>query len=231
MRRLTLLPGLLALLACAPKDAPPPPPTAAPKVGMAPAAPPPAPPEKPTAPAAPAPVAVPAPVAPVPAPQPAAPPAAKPRPRQEEAIAEVHLPAFTFRTMDHRAAKVVLNGEELNATPCLWSVTEKIDFDPKIRVDAWPPEGARFIGSTEHREHSDWRAELYIADAKTLPALKDGECLLYVDATIRGRGQRGALRLRVDDYHYVNYTPLVNPEGEEASRLLRTIWFERTKSE
>jgi hypothetical protein len=135
--------------------------------------------------------------------------------------------------MDHRAAKVFVNGEELNATPCLWSVTEQIEFDPKIRVDAWPPDGARFVGSTEHREHRDWRAELYIAGATAakLPGLKDEECVLYVQAAIQGRTRMGALRLRVEDYHYVNYTPLVNPEGEEASRLLRTVWFERTKSE
>jgi hypothetical protein len=137
--------------------------------------------------------------------------------------------------MDHRAAKVFLNGEALNPTPCLWSVTERIEFDPAIRVDAWPPEGARFVGSTQHPEHGAWHAELYIADAKALatklPGLKADEGVLYVNAEIQGRVRRGALRLRVEDYHYVNYTPLVNPEGDEASRLLRSIWFERMRSE
>ena len=37
----------------------------------------------------------------------------------------------------------------------------------------------------------------------------------------------GALRLFVEGHHWIDYTPLVNPEGDEASRLLRTIWFER----
>ena len=60
---------------------------------------------------------------------------------------------------------------------------------------------------------------------------KPGESLLYVQATIEGKTRRGALRLRVDGYHYENYVPLVNPEGEEASRLQRTIWFERNRSE
>jgi hypothetical protein len=37
----------------------------------------------------------------------------------------------------------------------------------------------------------------------------------------------GALRVRVEGYRYTDYTPLGDPEGDDASRFLRTIWFER----
>ena len=70
-------------------------------------------------------------------------------------MASVHLPAFTFRTMDHGKAKVFLNGKELNETACLWTVTDALEFDPKIQVATWPPESARLVGSTRHREHGD----------------------------------------------------------------------------
>src|SRR6185503_18301992 len=125
-------------------------------------------------------------------PKPAAPPAPEPRPRLQAPVSEIHFPAFTFRTMDHRAAKVSLNGSELNETPCMWSVTEAPEFDPKIKVDAWPPEGARFAGSTQHRDHPDWTAEIYIAKSK------DDDTVLYVESTIRGRTSRGGMRLRVE---------------------------------
>jgi hypothetical protein len=131
--------------------------------------------------------------------------------------------------MDHQAAKVWLNGVEAGATPCLWTVTESLEFDPKIPIGQWPPEGARFVGSTQDREIPDHKAELYIG-AK-LPPRAPGECVVYVSASIGGRPFQGAMRLRVDGCHDVDYTPLVNPEGEEASRFLRTIWFERTQNE
>jgi hypothetical protein len=137
--------------------------------------------------------------------------------------------------MDHRAAKVFLNGEELNEAPCLWTITETIEFDPDIPVASWPPEPARYAGSTQHPEHKDWNAEIYIGDiGKAAPKIADaqpGESVLYVNASIQGRSLRGALRLRVPDYRWINYDPVVSPDGDEASRLLRTLWLERTKNE
>jgi len=233
MSRLTLLPALLALLACGPSDEPHRPPADAPKMTLQPK------PDPMPAPAAPAPI--PAPPTPPPAPQPppaAAPepaPAPKPRPRRETRVAEVHLPAFSFRTMDHRRAKVFMNGEELSETTCLWTITETIEFDPAIPVASWPPEKARYAGSTQHPQNPDWKAEIYIADAGSLvPRIADAradEAVVYVDASIQGRSLRGALRLRVPDYRWINYDPLVAPDGEEASRLQRTLWLERTKNE
>jgi hypothetical protein len=211
MSRLTLLPALLALLACAPNEEPPRAPAEAPKVVLQ---------AKPSAPAPQPPAATPAPSAP---PAPAASP--KPLPRRESRRAEVHLPAFTFRTMDHRHAKVFLNGEELSETPCLWTITETIEFDPSIPVAIWPPEKARYAGATTHPENPAWKAEVYIGDA---PA---DEAVVFVDASIQGRSLRGALRLRVPDYRWIHYDPLVAPDGEDASRLQRTLWLERTKNE
>jgi hypothetical protein len=127
--------------------------------------------------------------------------------------------------MDHRHAKIFVNGSELTDTPCLWAVTENIEFDPKIPVPAWPPEGARFVGSTQHPKNARWKADVYLARTDT------DDAVLYVDGAILERPLRGALRLRVEGYRYTDYTPLVNPEGEEASRLQRTIWFERIKTE
>ncbi len=234
MSRLTLLPALLALLACGPKDEPHRPPADAPKVTLQPKPVLPAP-----APPIPAPAPVPAPptlpAAPQPAPAPEPSPAPKSRPRRESRVAEVHLPAFSFRTMDHRSAKVFMNGEELSETTCLWTITETIEFDPAIPVASWPPEKARYAGSTRHPQNPDWKAEVYIADAGSLvPKLADArpdEAVVFVDASIQGRSLRGALRLRVPDYHWINYDPLVAPDGEEASRLQRTLWLERTKNE
>jgi len=228
MSRLTLLPALLALLACGPREQPHSPPAEASKVALEPK-PLPAPP----APLPPAPVPAPAPTKPAPTPEPAPPP--KPRPRRDTREAEVHLPAFTFRTMDHRAAKVFLNGEELNEAPCLWTITETIEFDPGIKVDSWPPEKARYAGSTKHPQNPAWTAEVYIANAGLLvPKLADAqpnESVVYVDASIQCRSLRGALRLRVPDYRWISYDPLVAPDGEEASRLQRSLWLERTKNE
>ena len=41
---------------------------------------------------------------------------------------------------------------------------------------------------------------------------------------------QGGLRLRVEGCKYVDYTPLENPEGDGASRFLRTIWFEPVRN-
>jgi hypothetical protein len=158
-------------------------------------------------------------------------PAGRPSVRPQ-APAELHLPAFTFRTMDHQAVKVFVNGMELSQTPCLWSITELIEFDPKIQVDEWPPQGARFAGSTQDREIPAHKAEIYIGEGKPLvaklPHIKPDESIVYVNASIGGRKLQGALRLRLEGYHYIDYTPLVDPEGEEARRLLRSIWFEKS---
>ena len=229
MSRLTLLPALLALLGCGPTEEPLRASVAAPKT-VAPPAPVPSAPAMPPEPARPAKPVEPAPLAPA---EPA--PAPNPRPRRESRLAEVHLPAFTFRTMDHRVAKVFLNGEELSETSCLWTITETIEFDPAIPVASWPPEKARYAGATRHPQNQDWKAEVYIADAGSLvPKIADAradEAVIYVDASIQGRALRGALRLRVPDYRWINYDPLVAPDGEDASRLQRTLWLERTKSE
>jgi hypothetical protein len=150
-------------------------------------------------------------------------------------MAQVHLPAFTFRTMDHRAAKVLLNGEELNEAPCLWTVTETIEFDPKITVASWPPQKARYAGSTRHPQNPSWTAELYIGDAgSAVPKIADAqadEFVIYVDASIQDRPLRGALRLRVPGYRWISYDPLIAPDSEDASRFQRTLWLERTKNE
>src|SRR5689334_19492406 len=55
----------------------------------------------------------------VPAPARAPSPAPAP-PTKPEEPEEIHLPAFTFRTMDHQEVKVELNGEPMSTTPCLW---------------------------------------------------------------------------------------------------------------
>jgi hypothetical protein len=60
------------------------------------------------------------------------------------------------------------------------------------------------------------------------PARRD---VLFVDGTLGGKKVRGGLRLLVEGCKQVFYTPLVNPEGEEASRFLRTIWFDRKFNE
>lgn len=148
---------------------------------------------------------------------------------------EIYLPSFTFRTMDHSHAKVTLNGEELSTTPCLWAITESIEFDPKIPVPEWPPPGAKFIGSTQSPESASSKAELYLSDDRSLaakfPHLAPDECVLYVKGPVRSRELQGALRLQVEGHRYTVYTPLVDPEGELASKFLRTLWFERKRSE
>jgi len=52
-----------------------------------------------------------------------------------------------------------------------------------------------------------------------------------VKGTIRGEEILGAVRLRIAGCRYTMFTPLVDPEGEEASRLARTIWFQRIEEE
>jgi hypothetical protein len=144
----------------------------------------------------------------------------------------IHLPAFTFRTMDRAEIKVELNGEPLSTTPCLWSITEAIAFDKSIELPKEDPKaGAKFVGSTELEGKPPSKVEVYVltnpAQLGKYPSLRKDEFVVIVDGTIGVRPVLGALRVRVEGYRYTDYTPLGNPEGDDASRFLRTIWFER----
>jgi hypothetical protein len=114
----------------------------------------------------------------------------------------------------------------------LWSVTDEMEFDPKISVATWPAEGAEKIGTTSHPENGS--AEVWLDQsesvARRFPHLRPGETVLYVDGTLGGKKVRGGLRLLVEGCRQVFYTPLVDPEGEEASRYLRSIWFDRKQN-
>jgi hypothetical protein len=152
-------------------------------------------------------------------------------PRAAGISGDIHLPAFTFRSLTG-GANIQINGELLGTAPCLWSVTNGMEFDPKIRVETWPPENAEKIGTTNNPETGSAEVWLDQSDgvAKRFPHLRPGEAVLYVDGTLGGRQVRGALRLLVEGFKNVVYTPLVNPEGEEASRYLRSIWFDRKQN-
>jgi hypothetical protein len=238
MKRILTLIGLLALASCAPDE---PPPVA--KVPAKPAVAPKPPEPKPSGPKPPEPspspakpVAPPAPLSEPPRPKPLEEPPAPvtPRPNRSRSTpgAQVYLPAFTFRGVDGEVI-VQINGEVLSSTPCLWSIADAMEFDPKIRVDGWPPEGAVLIGSTSHPDKGS--AEVYLDQQEGLstryPHLRKGEAILYVNGTVGGRAVRGALRLFVEGYKYVVYTPLVSPESAEASRFLRSIWLDRKSNE
>jgi len=231
MKRILPILASLALAGCSPSE---PPPTAAappPKVMAPPAPAPQKPPLPPPAPEPPAP--------PTPPPPPPAPDVPKPRPnpripavpRAQGLAGDIHLPAFTFRSLTG-GANIQINGEFLGAAPCMWSVTNGLEFDPKIRVENWPPEDAVKIGTTSNPETGS--ADLWLDQSdgagKKFPHLRPGEAVLYVDGTLGGRPLRGALRLLVEGFKNVAYTPLVNPEGEEASRYLRSIWFDRKQN-
>ena len=235
-RTLTLI-ALLALVSCSPSE--PPPTAAAPrKTAPVPAPPPP-----------------PVPPAPEPTPPPPPPPPPPPAPVTEASpekmieelkrkrtppqvplarglAGDIHLPSFTFRSLSDGPG-IQINGELLGRAPCLWTVTNALEFDPKIPVTPWPPEGAEKIGTTSNPETGS--AELWLDQsdglARRLPHLRDGESVLYVDGTLGGKKVRGALRLFMEGYKSVVYTPLVDPEGEETSRYLRTIWIDRKRNE
>lgn len=228
MNRIGMVLGFLALASCTPSD--PPPAAVAPRK--------PAPLPAPTPPPAPAPDP-PAPVVPVP--EPPRPKTVEERrkavlppdvPRAKGLSWNIHLPSFTFRTLSG-IAHVQINGEFLGTAPCLWTVTDGLEFDPKIPVTPWPPEGAEKIGTSSHPENGS--ADLWLDQsdgaARRFPHLRPGESLLYVDGILGGRTVRGALRLLVEGQKVVVYTPLVNPEGEEASRYLRSIWLDRKRNE
>jgi len=144
----------------------------------------------------------------------------------------IHLPAFTLRTMDRAEIKVELNGEPLSTTPCLWSITEAIAFEKDLELPKDDPKaGAKFVGSTELEGTPPSKVDVYVltdpARLGKYPSIRKDEFVVIVDGTIGGRPVQGALRLRVEGYRYTDYTPLGNPEGDDASRFLRTIWFER----
>jgi hypothetical protein len=221
MKRILTVLASLALAACSPSE---PPPIAA------------APPRKVTAPPAPEKPAPPPQEPPPPPPAPVVPPSRpNPRipavPRAQGLAGDIHLPAFTFRSLTG-GANIQINGEFLGGAPCMWSITNGMQFDPKISVETWPPEGAVKIGTTSNPETGSAEVWLDQGDAigKKYPHLRPGEAVLYVDGTLGGRPVRGALRLLVEGFKNVAYTPLVDPEGEEASRYLRSIWFDRKQN-
>ena len=154
---------------------------------------------------------------------------------QEEATDNLHLPAFTFRTMDGKSVQVQINGEDLSTTPCLWSITQKLKFTDAAVPSGWPPEGGRFIGTTHRPDDPESKAELYIIDKpgilEKIPKLRKGECVLVVRGVLGKVPVQGSLLLYVREYRFTDYVPLVNPEGDDASRFHRTLWFERTPDE
>jgi hypothetical protein len=166
------------------------------------------------------------------------PPPAPPRPKEplrDESIPVTLLPAFTFRTMDRKEVRVQINGADLSTTPCLWTITRDLKSTDAAVPAGSPPEGSRFVGSTQSPDDPESKAELYVlSDREALakiPKLRWGECVLYVRGVIGRVSVQGALLLYIPGYRYTDYTPLVDPEGEEASRNLRTLWFERIPSE
>jgi hypothetical protein len=158
------------------------------------------------------------------------------QPRQEvPAERQTHLPAFTFRTMNHASVDVFVNGARLATTSCLWAISDSLEFDRKIPIGEWPPPGAKFAGTTKRMTDSGpGVAELWIAPGETVrvaaPHLQEGEQVLYVKGRVGGGDILGALRLYVGrpalPYRYTDYNPVMDMESEGASRLQRTLWFE-----
>src|SRR5579859_1255890 len=101
-----------------------------------------------------------APVPPAPRPGAGPTPPARPRiPREDAQDFGVHLPAFSFRTMDDNPAQVQLNGEDLSTTPCLWSIPQHLKVTDAAVPRGWPPEGGRLVGKTRHPEDPSSEAE------------------------------------------------------------------------
>lgn len=225
-----LLTASLAFASCSPSEAPPvaKPPSVKPPVAPPPPTPAPAP--APTPPPAPAPTpSVEKEILELPTRKPPTPPPPKKAPPPDRPDI-VHLPAFTFRTIDKGEAVVWVNGQEFSTTPCLWAISEATEFDQKIPVPEWPPAGAKFIGSTQVAELPNQKAELYLEDRKDalagIKGLGPNDIVLYVKGRAGNTNLQGALRLHVEGYRYTIYTPLVDPEGDAASKFLRTLWFE-----
>jgi hypothetical protein len=137
--------------------------------------------------------------------------------------------------MDGKSVKVQINGEDLSTTPCLWSITQNLKFTAAAIPKGWPPEGGRFIGTTRHPDDPASKAELYLIDnpkvLEKIPNLRKGECVLSVHGDIGRSPVEGSLLLYVPGYRFTDYVPLLNPEGDDASRFLRTLWFERIPDE
>ncbi len=222
--------ALILTAGCTAEEAPPPPakPPATPKpvVQTPPPAPAPLPPtQTKTDPPVPAPVPVPSPArAYIPLPSGA----------RRSVDDQIHLAAFKLRSVSGLKADVFLNGEAYSTLPVLWSVTSGMEFDPKIAVDTWPPEGARFAGNTTTlEEKAAGRAEVYVDSGKALetkyPHLQKGEHVLYVRARFPTGDRQGAVRLWTGTdapLRYTGYSPFTSAESDEESRLLRTIWFD-----
>lgn len=142
-------------------------------------------------------------------------------------------PSFRFRTMDHRPAILVMNGEDYAELPGLWTITRSTVFDPKIPVPVWPPPGARPCGAVAGLE-SDFHApntlRLFLSQpsselVKRYPHLEEGDHVLFVKAL----DCQGALRMRVEGrdhrlYRWTEYLPIGDEGTQEALR--RTLWFE-----
>lgn len=123
--------------------------------------------------------------------------------------------------MDHRKVPVELDGEAL-VTPCHWSITSS--FRGEALGPVWPPEDARYAAGSRSPADPASTAEVYV---RTVPGLRPGECLLAVKGAVDGVEIRGSVRLYVEGYRFAVYTPLDLPEGEDAGRFQRTLWFER----
>lgn len=231
MKKLAL--ALILVAGCGAEEAPPPPvKTAARPKPVQPPAPEPRPPSVP----APLPPAKTAEAPPMPATVKAPGPAYVPQPSRplRRADGQIHLAAFKLRSVSGQKADVFINGEAYSTLPALWSVTDAMEFDPKIPVTTWPPEDARYAGSTTNLEDKDaGSAEVYVASGKALearyPHLQKGEHVVYVKACFRTGNRQGALRLWAGSdapLRYTGYAPSVPAESDEESRLLRTIWFD-----
>jgi hypothetical protein len=152
--------------------------------------------------------------------------------------------------MDHLKAYVIVNGERVTETSCLWAYSLSYEFDPKIQVTDWPPKTAGFAGASSIKDESGQaRSTIEVAIEgglydlagqerlkKAYPHLEPGEQVLSVNAEIFGQRHRGALRLKLvgEDgtiYRYTNFTPIQSMEEENATFFARSIWFQRERSE
>lgn len=150
----------------------------------------------------------------------------------DDAPGTIHLPAITFRTMDRAEARVEINGEPLSTTPCLLSITPEITFDEKIELPKDDPKAdAKYVGGSELEGNPPSKADVYLltrpARLEQYASVKKDECVVIVEGSLGNRPLRGAPRLGVEGYRYTDCRPLVNPEVDDNSRFHRTTWFER----
>lgn len=192
----------------------------------------------------PAPLPVPPPAPPPPPPAPAPPAMAFLPAAPSGPAAATQSPAFHFRTMDASTPLLIVNGRRHAGLPVMWWVSEQTEFDPRIPVPAWPPEGAAYRGRADWISDDGARSsclELHVAggrftdlDAlrKRWPHLDPAEQVLFVKGHVQGRAFQGALRIQVRGadgavYRYVTYDPSGGDEDPQSARLKRTLWFER----